>query len=1064
MSEFNVFDADENPQQAHIYDRSAEKPGVERVLFPEDEIFQGADINEALSIEAQKRSAVGDMSAAEGDKISGAEVIVDKVAGTVTISDGVVYSRGSPRTVAGAVLTGVSMISSVSVGYVITKDIITADDDPDYLGVHPGIPSFEEEGATRTVLTLEWAVDDGSEVEFYPFVDIINGDVVSQDVPATLSGVAQQVGRFIQNSLGSYITKGCNISALGLIGDSQNFAIEAGAAYVNGLFVYRPTANRHTEVEAPELLAVPSEPHTYVDNGDGTATITLNNGPIKFIDQVIVTKLASNTISKGIPNGQDDLPDSGVTELVGVVQGGITYVIGTDCQLTSGKIEWIDGGNQPVDASTYVADYHYYDDVTPSEITDTQITIDGGVDDEPMLVEYQYALPRKDCICLNETGYVVYLKGVSASNSPLPPQVPDDLLKLGEVHNTFSGTPTLVNNGTRNAPFDEIRKMFDLSLDTRAIALNNRAQSKILQRSAGRPTGNYSDPLIDDSGRDAGGEQTAAVFNGTIQLNVEPTFVAIDLGAAKFLDFVEEPVIEQALVTGCVKINPYQNFTPLPVRMSINPSTDFWTESQENRISGQTQMFGSGNTTRVASVTELRSSTSQLIDTLREIDIEFSISDFGPGEILTSLTFDGLDVMPAGLVADSNGEITGTFTIPANVSAGDKAVGATGGAGRHCSAVFTGQGVLEVISVQTLTTVERLQVSPVVRNDSSNSGDGVESDPQAQSFVFTGGRHIPSIDLKICAIGDDSNPVILELVTVDNGFPTTEVIAQTELSMVGVLVNQITKLSFEVPTYLPSGQMFAFVVKSNDADHSISIADRGGFDEANQKFVGVQPYVAGTRFSSSNAVSWTVHQDSDITYTINGCLFTSLTRRIELGIHEVVNVSDIIIGAKVSLPTVNTSVLFELTFGDETPLLISPNQPFERDDYFTGNLKIALIINGTAHASPIVGRDVTLILGTIASEGVFTSTLFPVGGSKDLFAGVTALLPGNATVGISFDDTGGTWLDAPQVSVAAINNGFKEHEFQLDDVTLNPDGRMKITITGGPGARPSISTPYAFVN
>lgn len=1067
MSDFKVFDEAENPQHTNILDRSTAKPNVERVYFPENEFIHGADMNESATIEAKARTAIGGLIAAEGDRQSGLEVIVDNIAGTVQITDGVIYSRGKPREITGTTLTSVSMVGEITIGYVITEQTITHEDDPDYLGIYAGVIGFEEPGAVRTKLEYQWAANSGTSIaNFFPFVRVIDGFLISQDAPPTLSGVSQQIGRYITNSSGNFISEGCNISALGLIDGKQNFAIEAGTAYADGNFLYRTTANRHLELEDPDLEVVYSEPQTYIEDGSGTATIELNNTPIALISQVTITKAGSAIVSKGVLDGEDDLPSNSITSIQSVIQGGTTYISGVDYQLSDDRIDWLTGGNHPADGTTYDVLYEFLDSVTPSSITDTQIVVSGGVDNSQAFIYYEFSLPRHDALCLNSDGYVVYLKGISASNSPLAPPIPTDLLKLGEVHNTFSGTPTIVNNGTRNVSYDEMRRIIDMAMDTRAIALRNSAENKISQRSAGRPSGSYSDPLVDDSGRDIGTTQTAAVFGGTIQLDVAPTFVTIDMGSTQFLDFVEEPVITQPLVTGCVKINPYQNFSPLPAIMSINPARDFWTESQTRQVSGRTQIFGSGNTQRVSGVSNLRTSTSQTIDTLREIEIDFVISEYGPGEALQSLTFDGIDVTPAGLVANAAGVVSGSFFIPANVSAGRKSVTAIGGSGTVCSAVFTGQGTLEIISLQRLTTVERFQVNPPVRwVDTAETGNGWggDPDPQAQSFVFVGGRHIPSIDLKICAIGDSSNPVILEIVTIDNGYPTTEVIAQTELDMTGVLVNQIVKMSFDVPTYLPSGQMFAFVVKTTDADHSIAIADRGGFDEANQEWVAGQPYTVGTRFSSSNAVSWTAHQDSDISFTINGAAFGPLVKRVEVGEYTVSQVSDVIVGSNVFLPTTNTEALYELTFGDETPILVRPNQPFERNDYFTGVLKVALLMSGTANTSPIVGGNVTLILGTIATEGTFISTSFPVGGNKNIEAGVTALLPGNSSVSVAVDATDSNWVDVPQVSVSPISTGFNEHEFKVDDLTLNPNGRMKITITGGPGSRPAIATPYAFV-
>lgn len=1063
--EFRVFDVTQHPEQADVYDRTGKKPDSDRVYWPEDEFVQGADLNEAFSREAAKRTSIGNLIASEGNKISGAEVIVDKENSRVTITEGRIYSQGSVKDIAGATLESVPMVGSVTIGYTVSTTVIDADDDADYLGLHEGTPGFEEKGADRTFKTLSWAVSSGPVVgEFFPFVELKNGEVVSQDAPPTLSGVAQQIGRFVTNSAGNFISNGCNVSALGKIDDAQHFSIEAGTAYVSGLYVNRSTGNRHIEVEAPELARVASEPQTYVDDG-GSATIELNNQPIKAVEQVTVTKLRTVSITKGPDDGSDDLPDDGVSSLITVEQGATTYVDGADYQRNGDQVQWLNGGNQPTLGSTYNVTYHYLDAETPSEITNGTITVANGVDGAQMFVTYSYALPRHDCICLDFNGNIIYLNGIPASNSPLAPEMPDELLKLAEVHNDFANTPQIVNNGTRNAPYDEIRRMFDLAINTRELALQNRADNKIAIRSEGKPSGVFSDSLLDDSGRDAGEPQTAAVFGGSIQLAVTPTFELIDMGQIQFLDYVETPEVSQELVTGCVKINPYQSFAPLPALMSITPNQDFWTVSQTSQLSAQTRVFGAGNTSRVLDTTVLESSTSQLIENLRQIQINFKIEQYGPGEILDQLLFDGIDITPSpALVADAEGIIEGSFTIPSGVTAGRKSILAVGGSGTRCSAIFTGQGTLVITSLQRVTTVERFQVNPVPRDNNvwQEGEDAGMTDPQAESIVFSRSGHLTSVDITICNVGDPNEPVILEIVTIDNGFPTTEVLAQTEISMVGVLVGQKIKLDLGVPLYRPGNDMFAYVVKTNDPDHSISIADRGGFDASRQEWVAAQPYTLGTRFSSSNAVSWTVHQDSDITCVVNRAVFGPTSKRVELGTYNVSDVSDIIVGADVFLPNGSAEALFELTFGDDDPINVRPNQPLERDSFFTGELKVALILTGTEDVSPIVQRDVVLMLGTLQTEGTYIGNAFPVGGNKTIDAGGSVLIPNGSTVKYEVDAADDNWIELDQVSQTAIDRGYFEREYEKTGLTLNPNGRLKITLTGTPAARPAVSVPTAF--
>lgn len=58
-------------------------------------------------------------------------------------------------------------------------------------------------------------------------------------------------------------------------------------------------------------------------------------------------------------------------------------------------------------------------------------------------------------------------------------------------------------------------------------------------------------------------------------------------------------------------------------------------------------------------------------------------------------------------MGDVNGEIVGSFTIPANVPAGTKTVRAEDRGGTTAQAMFTGQGVIE-IDVMRRTTISNV--------------------------------------------------------------------------------------------------------------------------------------------------------------------------------------------------------------------------------------------------------------------------------------------------------------------------------------------------------------------
>ncbi|MGX5723324.1 DUF4815 domain-containing protein [Shinella zoogloeoides] len=1061
-----VFDPVERPDLARIRDRISERPNNDRVYLGEGDLSQGADLNEAFSIEARKRKGIGDLIARDGDRIEGADVLVNVEDETVTITAGELYIDGSRRKVPEGTLVDVPMTGDVKIGVRSTTTIVTAEDDDIYLGLVPEAEeSYGEPGAVRTVVSFAWAFEgDGGSGQFYPYLVLRDGVIISQDAPPTLSGIQQQIATYDYDAHENYVVRGCTVSPLGLEAGKQVFAIAEGRANIMGFKRTRPTASRFSETETPDTGTIDAEPHNFDDGGTGTAVITVRRPPVSAVTSAIITKQRTVTITKGVTDGADLLPDDGVTSIISVVQGGMTYTQGADYQRSGDSVDWLSGGIEPATSSSYNVTYRYLDAVTPTAVTATTISVAGGVTGQPVFLGYTNKLPRTDRMCLDAAGNVVYLKGLSAPTQPQPPQVPKTLLSLATIYNDWFGTPTVINDSIRAYPFSAIDRMYNNVLDLFNQVSLQKQKIDITARAPAETTGIFSDPLLSDDYRDAGETQNGAVFNGSFQIPITATFQEINAGSPLFLPFEEETVVSQELVSGCVKINPYQSFAPLPAILRIVPSEDFWTEQQTVWLSEQTQIFGTGNSERVTRTEVLQNVRTQPIRFLREIDISFTITQFGPGETLDELTFDGVDVNPGSLVANGSGVIAGSFAIPSGITSGAKLVRAVGGSGTVCAATFTGEGRLETIELQRNTTVQRFQTST---NNGRRMGDGNGSDtrdPQAQSFSFTQGRHVSSVDIKFCAIGDRSEPVILEFVTVDNGFPTTEVIAQTEVDMQSVLTGVWTNFAFPVPFYLPPDQMFAFVVKTNDPDHSISVADRGAFDTVNQQWIAAQPYTVGTRFSSSNAVSWTVHQDSDITFKINCARFSPATRTVNLGTYSVSDVSDVIIRSNVFLPTEATSVVYELVFGSDTPVRVLPDQVWERTSFFTGNLTIRAVLTGGTLVTPVVARDILAVLGTMQANGVYVSRAFSFGGDVQLDVIASTKLPVGSSLTVEVDATDDDWSEVSEISASPIDMGFIERSYREASVAAPTGGRLRLTLTGTPAARPSVADLRAFTS
>ncbi|WP_336801810.1 DUF4815 domain-containing protein [Kaistia sp. MMO-174] len=1035
------------------FDRAQHKPLWQRVVGREDCFAEASDLNDIQTIVERRHRRVGDLVASDGDRIADGDIVVDVAGSSVQLAAGRVYARGDVRDVAAAVLTDVPMTGDVVIGIRIVSTVVTAVQDPDLLGLYPGSEAEGEGGSARIAETVAWGRSgDGEAGDLIAVYLLRNGTVLDQSPPPTLSGIVKVIAVYDYQAHGNYIVQGCRVTALGKSGGAQVFSIEEGIANIYGFKTTRLTALRFAQAELYDLASAQSEPHTFDDAGTGTAKILLNHAPLSALAVAMITKEVTETKVRGTPANSSDLLDKdNPRAIIEVKSGATTYAAGTDYNLSGGSISWAPAGAEPSSGQSYTVKYRYLVAVTPTAVSDTSVTLAGGVTGTDVFLTYDWKLPRIDLLCLDQDGLPVYVKGLSARSRPVEPAPAADLLPLCTVTNTWIGKPEIVNSGVRSVPYSEQWRYYNRLIDLIDMVALEKLKRTIDTKDPVAKKGMFVDPFVNDLYRDAGAAQTAAVFDGSCQLAIDPTLYSAALAVPVLLDWTEEVVIRQELATDCVLVNPYQNFNPLPISLAITPSTDFWTETSTQFLSAQTQRFGSGNTSRTTVSTNVVDHREEMIEFLRQIPVAFTVKGFGNGEILASLTFDGVDVTPAGpLVAGADGKVSGTFTIPANVTAGQKSVVATGGTGSSGSASFVGQGKIDVTVMQRVTTIQFWNVQQEVFQQTH----GV--DPQAQTATLDEGRHIAGVDIKFCAIGDRTKACLVEVRTVENGWPTGEVLAVAQVDMATVLVNAWTNVRFALPLYQPAGTEFAFVVKTDDPQHAIAAATMGSFDAGNQAWVSAQPYTIGVRLSSSNASTWTAHQDSDLTFRIVAAKFNPVTKAVNLGSFALVDCSDLIVSAGVLLPTAETSLYFEVERASGEIIKLLSDQVYEFIEYVTETVKLRAILKGSAKASPILFPGVQLLAGKLRGTGTYISRAMKMGTAVRVMTNLATKLPAGSTLKVEHDAGDNNWVEATFLAQSVLEEGWIEREYKKDPYSATK-GRIRLTLTGSPAARPSLA-------
>ncbi|PWC44298.1 hypothetical protein TSO221_18400 [Azospirillum sp. TSO22-1] len=647
------------------YSRFDPTKGYERHLFRIGKVVQCAELNEVQETEIHRLKGVADALFRDGAIIRDAAVVVDPDTGAVTAEAGAVYLRGAVRGVPPAGFA-IARTGIVQIGVYLDDVVITEADDPALRDPAIGPRNYNAPGAARLRADTAWGfAGDGQGGEFYPVYTVVNGVLVQKEPPPQVDSVSLAIADYdLQSAGGFYVSAGLRLTRLADDGANQVYSLSEGVARIAGREVRIPHAIRLAYPALPDLKTVSSEPHTAVG---GTERVTLNHGPVDSIQQVLVTKQKTVTLTHGGFSGaQDALPDSPVTAIVAVNQGGTwggsafsggtTYLNGTDYKLTSDKVDWSLPGAEVAPGSTYQVVYQYLATVAPTGADATGFTVSGAVAGSLIQTTYKWRLPRYDRLCLDKDGVPSWVTGVASDTGPVVPDVPSGMLGLASVYQSWDAGRRVVSDAIRVVPMNELEAMRD-QIDTLygLVALANLNITVNLTEPAAKK-GVFVDAFRDNALRDQGIVQDAAIVNGELMLPIDAQILAPSGSARVTLSYTPEVVLEQAKQSGSMKINPYQAFDPVPAVIKLTPEVDFWTTTVTSwTTDGTTRFvreghFVPGVSTVVRSSTSIEDTVVSSVTTteeyLRPITVTFTIDGFDPNETLDKVTFDGIDVTP----------------------------------------------------------------------------------------------------------------------------------------------------------------------------------------------------------------------------------------------------------------------------------------------------------------------------------------------------------------------------------------------------------------------------------
>ena len=748
-------------------------------------------------------------------------------------------------------------------------------------------------------------------------------------------------------------------------------------------------------------------------------------------------------------------------------------------------------------------------------------------------VSYDQKIPRIDRLALDQDGNIRLLRGVSHKFTPAVPLHNPELLSLATTELNWEDLPEVINDGVKVVPQNILQEMRDNIDDLFRLTSLDRLNVNVALRDSSVKHGVFADPFLDDRLRelDLGKfPQSAAISDGKLQLGISDNFEDFHLSdSISFIHSDEFTDVIQLKSTMDRVINPYTVFEVLPPRVFLSPSVDQWSDTNTVWLSAITREFTrtSGRGSRTTSERVVNRST-EVIRNARQITVDFTIEGFGTNEALGSIIFGANSSYLGGVFlpfspvsADANGTLMGSFVVPSGHKTNNK-----------YNVVFIGSGTtnpsiglasyesrgsqITVVRQRTNTVIRVVPPPPPVRevlesivrsvgvptvvetpprvvtppprvvtppprvdddigNENDNDDDGGDTDPLAQTFKLNRDRMVSGVRLWISDIGNTSNAVWVELVETSVGIPTREILRRSVVD--GTSLTTTTPMDFTwEPVLLRANVEYAFVVKTDDSEHSVRVAELGKFDEM-FGWVTRQAYQVGVLLSSSNARTWTPHQTEDMKFVVLGARYSQNDRTVPIGNVDLpIGTTELLVEADVDRPSLlprgdrSTDVKFRFVSGGVTHE-VEENRAIRLDSAISGVWALSARLSGPSNrlSSPSVDQDISVISGVLQTEGVYVTKEFNADSGDKITVVLEQDIPGTSTLKVEYQNGVNSsnvpvWVvvdQNPDVDDVILDNGFIEREY-LSVALTRTKSRIRITLTGTAKDRPGVRNLRGF--
>jgi hypothetical protein len=239
------------------------------------------------------------------------------------------------------------------------------------------------------------------------------------------------------------------------------------------------------------------------------------------------------------------------------------------------------------------------------------------------------------------------------------------------------------------------------------------------------------------------------------------------------------------------------------------------------------------------------------------------------------------------------------------------------------------------------------------------------------------------------------------------------------------------------------------------------VAKLGDVDQATQQFVSAQPYTVGVLLASSNRMTWTPVQEADLFFQLVAAKFTPSSKTVTLWTGAFSQITDVLVRGSIDIPTADARFRYELVRASGAAFKLAPDQTLELSDFVSETVTLRAVLDGTDKVSPVLYPGTQLIGGKIRTTGTYITKQFPIGTAVKVAAVMAAWQPAGSSITVDVDAVNNTWTNVPSAGAGALGEGWIEPRFEKTPYTA-ANGRIRITLNGGPGARVAVARLRAY--